>query len=66
MARSVHTGPSVSTLLWPVNIPADGRLLPVGEGDQPRYAAVQRRGMERDFSRATAVKGYEKPYEESL
>jgi starch synthase len=34
--------------------------------DQPRYAAVQRRGMERDFSWATAAKGYEKLYAESL
>jgi len=34
--------------------------------DQPRYAAVQRRGMERDFSWVTAAKGYEKLYEESL
>jgi len=34
--------------------------------DRPRYAAVQRRGMKRDFSWATAAKGYEKLYEESL
>ena len=34
--------------------------------DQPRYAAVQRRGMERDFSWATAAKGYVKLYAESL
>ena len=66
MARSVHTGRWVSTLLWYVSIPADGRLLPVGESDQPRYAAVQRRGTERDFSWANAAKGYEKLYEESL
>jgi starch synthase len=34
--------------------------------DPPRYTAVQRRGMERDFSWATAAKGYVKLYEESL
>jgi starch synthase len=34
--------------------------------DQPRYAAVQRRGMERDFSWASAAKRYEQLYEESL
>ena len=34
--------------------------------DQPRHAAVQRRGMKRDFSWATAAKGYEKLYAESL
>jgi len=34
--------------------------------DQPRHAAVQRRGMKRDFSWATATKGYEKLYAESL
>ena len=34
--------------------------------DQLRHAAVQRRGMKRDFSWATAAKGYEKLYAESL
>jgi starch synthase len=34
--------------------------------DQPRHAAVQRRGMKRDFSWTTAAKGYEKLYAESL
>jgi starch synthase len=34
--------------------------------DQPRYRAVQRRGMERDFSWRLASAGYEQLYQESL
>jgi starch synthase len=34
--------------------------------DQPRYAAVQRRGMQRDFSWTTAAKAYVRLYEDSL
>jgi starch synthase len=34
--------------------------------DQPRYAAVQQRGMARDFSWQTAAKAYEKLYQEAL
>jgi len=34
--------------------------------DQPRYAAVQRRGMQRDFSWTSAVLAYEKLYTEAL
>ncbi len=34
--------------------------------DRPRYAAVQARGMARNFSWARAAEGYERLYEESL
>jgi starch synthase len=34
--------------------------------DKPRYAAVQQRGMARDFSWKIAAAGYEKLYQESL
>lgn len=34
--------------------------------DRPRYSAVQRRGMARDFSWKTAVQGYERLYRESV
>jgi starch synthase len=34
--------------------------------DLPRYAAVRRRGMARDFSWQTAAKAYEKLYQEAL
>ena len=34
--------------------------------DAPRYAAVQRRGMERDFSWKKASAAYERLYQESL
>ncbi|MBI5381473.1 MAG: glycogen synthase GlgA [Opitutae bacterium] len=34
--------------------------------DRARYAEVQRRGMERDFSWATAAQGYQRLYEGSL
>jgi hypothetical protein len=47
-----------------VSIPADGRLLPVDESDQSRYATVQRRGMERDFICATAAARYTALYAE--
>jgi starch synthase len=34
--------------------------------DQPRYAAVQQRGMARDFSWQKAAQAYEKLYQEAL
>jgi starch synthase len=34
--------------------------------DRPGYAAVQQRGMARDFSWQTAAKAYEKLYQEAL
>ena len=34
--------------------------------DRPRYAAVQQRGMHRDFSWRNAAAGYEKLYQESV
>ncbi len=34
--------------------------------DAPRYAAVQRRGMARDFSWGVAARGYERLYQEAL
>jgi len=34
--------------------------------DAPRYAAVQRRGMARDFSWKVAARGYERLYQEAL
>lgn len=34
--------------------------------DRPRYAAVQRRGMERDFSWTAAASGYERLYRDTL
>jgi starch synthase len=35
-------------------------------GDKPRYAAVQQRGMARDFSWKTAAAAYESLYRDSL
>ena len=34
--------------------------------DAPRYAAVQRRGMARDFTWKVAARGYERLYQEAL
>jgi starch synthase len=34
--------------------------------DQPRYAAVQQRGLARDFSWQSAAKAHEKLYQEAL